>query len=143
MTLGRIDHFALGVPDLEAAIARFTGATGLRLIRRGTLGRTGGAMAMIGDGTGMKIELVETAGKGAPALLHIAFRSDDVATDAVELQVQDGFTLLRGPNPLPAAAALSALFSDGAGLELQIIQYDDDSPDLATWGRSAGEGKTL
>jgi catechol 2,3-dioxygenase-like lactoylglutathione lyase family enzyme len=143
MTIGRIDHFALGVPDLEAAIRRFTGPLGLRLIRRGTVGRTGSAMAMVGDGTGMKIELIETAGLDAPVLLHIAFRSDDVASDAPGLRDGAGFELLRGPNPLPAAAALSALFSDRDGLEMQIIQYEEGSPDTVQWDAStAAEGRS-
>lgn len=142
MTINRIDHFALDVPDLEAAIARFTGTLGLRLIRRGTVGRTGSAMAMIGDGTGMKIELIATPGIATPTLAHIAFRSDDVVADAAGVQASDGLTLLRGPNPLPSAAALSTLFSDGAGLELQIIQYEEGSPDIVEWPASAPEGKT-
>lgn len=140
MTIGRIDHFALGVPDLEAAIRRFTGLLNLRLIRRGTVGRTGSAMAMVGDGTGMKIELIETAGLDAPALLHIAFRSDDVTNDT-DVAQRDGLTLLRGPNPLPAAAALSTLFADGAGLELQIIQYEAGSLDIVEWDAPSLEGK--
>lgn len=138
MTIGRIDHVALGVPDLESAVARFTGPLGLRLIRRGTVGRTGSAMAMVGDGTGMKIELIETAGTTAPALLHIAFRSDDVAGDVETLRDEQGLAHLRGPNALPAAAALSALFANGDGLELQIIQYEPASPDLAEWNVSEG-----
>jgi len=139
MTVGRIDHFALGVPDIEAAIARFARVGGLRLIRRGTVGRSGSPMAMIGDGTGMKIELIETGPGTAPALLHIAFRSDDVADDVGTLRDNGELTLLRGPNALPSAAALSALFSDGEGLELQIIQYEAGSPDIVEWADPASE----
>ncbi|KKC25861.1 VOC family protein [Sphingomonas sp. SRS2] len=139
MTIGRIDHFALGVSDIEQAIAHFESVAGLKLIRRGTLGRTGGAMAMIGDGTGMKIELVETPDATTPTLLHIAFRSDDVASDAIAVEGKAGLSLQRGPNPLPAASALSALFSRPDGLEVQIIQYEADSPDIVEWGRAAGK----
>ncbi len=105
---------------------------GLRLIRRGTVGRTGHRMAMLGDGSGMKLELIEDPAADAPRLLHLAFRSDDVA-GACEALPRNDWTLLHGPNVLPAAHALSALFRDSAGLHLQIIDYEPSSPDLVQW----------
>lgn len=138
MSIGRIDHVAIGVADLAAAVETFTGSLGLRLIRRGVVGRTGSAMAMLGDGTGMKLELIETPDATVARLLHIALRSNDVAADSGAIAAP--LALIRGPNSLPAASALSALLSDGAGLEVQLIQYDDDSPDVAEWPSGGSEG---
>ncbi|HVV92079.1 MAG TPA: VOC family protein [Hyphomicrobiales bacterium] len=135
MTVGRFDHVAIEVGDLDAYIARLTETGALRLMRRGALGRSGQRIAMLGDGTGVKIELIERPGAQAPVLAHLAFRCDGV--DATRSDLMDrGWRAERGPNDLADAHARSALLSDGAGLYLQVLAYRETSPDIAEWPAS-------
>ncbi|MEN9232338.1 MAG: hypothetical protein Q6L68_15680 [Thermostichus sp. DG02_5_bins_236] len=54
---------------------------------------------------------------------------DDIPTEHDRL-CQEGLTPLRGPLYLKAAKADTALLKDPAGMEMQIIHYEPDSPDL-------------
>ncbi len=65
----------------------------------------------------------------APGLLHVAYRVDDVEAEHRSLVAQ-GFRSLRGPHALAAAKATTALLEDPSGLQIQLIQYAPDSPDL-------------
>lgn len=132
MSKSRLDHVALDVPDLDAFIALMAKSGLMRLVRTGTLGRTGQRIAMLGDGTGVKLELIETPSLTEPRLAHLAFAVEDVAEAAQELSAGD-WTLQHGPNELKSAKARSALMSSKAGLKLQVIAYHPDSPDLAQW----------
>jgi hypothetical protein len=138
MSIGRIDHFAIEVKNLEQYVSILEKIGDLKLIRWGTVGRAGQRMVMLGDGTGMKIELTENPATDAPRFLHVAFRSNDV-DEACSTLADDGWRLLRGPNVLPAAHALSALFKDDSGLHLQIISYQPTSPDIVEWDSASGD----
>ena len=80
MKLEKLDHVAIEVVDLDYYVAQLVGTGGMRLLRRAIAKRTGTRMAMVGDPTGMKLELIENkdAATGAPRFLHVAFRSSDV-----------------------------------------------------------------
>ena len=71
MQFGKIDHVAIAVEDFGGRIDQLTGTGALRVIRHGKTGN-GQRLAMLGDGTGMKIEIVESAGDKAPRFLHVA-----------------------------------------------------------------------
>src|SRR5207302_606620 len=117
------------VPSLDDHIALLSRCGAMRLIRVGTLRRTGQRIAMLGDGTGVKLELIEDVLCGAPRLAHLAFQVDGV--DAVRKELTElGWEPVSGPNELPDARARSALLRDGGGLLLQVIRYESDSPDL-------------
>lgn len=133
MTAPRLDHVALEVDELERHVELMCKSGLLRLIRLGTLGRTGQRIAMLGDGTGTKVELIEDPSAKVPRLAHLAFAVGDV-DDARASLMDRGWEPVRGPNDLPSAKARSALLRDGEGLMLQVITYRDDSPDLARWG---------
>ena len=127
-----IDHVAIEVADFERRLGLFTEQLGMRLIRRGKRTSTGQQIAMIGDGHGFMLELVEAEDgddAAAPKFLHIALRVDDVDGVHDEL-VSGGLSSVRAPHPLGAAKADTALLADEGGLEVQVIRYDDDSPDL-------------
>jgi catechol 2,3-dioxygenase-like lactoylglutathione lyase family enzyme len=127
-----IDHVAIEVSDFESHLDGLC-AGGLRLIRRGVRYRSGQPIAMIGDGTGTKIELIGTAQPGA-RLAHIALRVDDVDTAYREL-ARHGWLERLAPHDLAAAQARSGLLCHAAegGLELQVITYQPASPDMAVW----------
>ena len=106
----------------------------MRLLRRATAKRTGTRMAMVGDPTGMKLELIENrdAAGGAPRFLHLAFRSSDVEAAARSL-IGKGWTWERGPIDLEEAQARSVLLSDNGRFELQVLTYWPTSPDIVEW----------
>jgi hypothetical protein len=56
----RIDHMAITVADFDATVATLTGALGLRCARIGRLGGDSARrIAMIADGTGFKLEIID------------------------------------------------------------------------------------
>ncbi|MFQ3613815.1 MAG: VOC family protein [Cyanobacteriota bacterium] len=133
----RVDHVAIGVADLDERIQFFTEQMGMHLKRRGTHNATGGRIAFLADAAGFKLELIETPdpapqgleGHRQTGLMHIAFRVDDIPAEHDRL-CQEGLMPLRGPLHLKAAKADTALLKDPAGMEIQIIRYEPDSPDL-------------
>jgi predicted enzyme related to lactoylglutathione lyase len=130
--LGRMDHFALEVADLDRYIDQLVATGGMRLLRRGTAKRSGTRLAMVGDPTGMKIELIENPDAIVPRYLHVAFRSADVDATASALK-DKGWTWERGPIELEDAQARSVLLSDSKGFELQVLTYQPTSPDTVEW----------
>jgi predicted enzyme related to lactoylglutathione lyase len=132
MKLGRMDHVAIEVADLDARIERLCRTGGMRLLRRGTNKRSGERLAMVGDATGMKLELIENPAAHEPRFLHVAFRSADAEAAANSLEEQ-GWQKLRGPTDLAEAQARSMLMNDGDGFELQVLAYAPTSPDIIEW----------
>ncbi|MCC6455352.1 MAG: VOC family protein [Caldilineaceae bacterium] len=124
-----MDHIALGVEDMDERIDYFTRVMGLQLKRTGTRHSTGSRIALLADPvSGFKIELIETL-PDERGLLHLAFRVDDV-NSAYENLLAQGFKSLRGPHTLAAAKAETALLEDPVAMQVQIINYQPDSPDL-------------
>lgn len=132
-----IDHVALEVDDIDERVQRLE-AAGLRVLRHGTRYSTGQRIVIMGDGTGSKLELIEAepdpegGTREAPAFAHLALRTDD-ADDAHRRLQAAGFESRSEPHDLAAARARSALLDSGGGFRVQVISYDDDSPDAATW----------
>lgn len=134
MTLARLDHVAIEVIDLDYYIEQLVATGGMKLLRRSTAKRTGTRMAMIGDPTGVKLELIENkdAAGTVPRFLHVAFRSSDVDATARSL-ADKGWKWERGPIDLEEALARSVLLSDNRGFELQVLTYRPTSPDIVEW----------
>ena len=133
----RIDHVAIEVPDLDRRVEMLTRAGSLRVLRRGQRYNTGQRIVLLGDGTGSKIELIESNGT-APRFVHLAFRVDDV--DAVyDDLVGEGWGAVNPPHDLTSAGARTALVSDGDGLEVQVITYQPNSPDMVRWDPGLAE----
>jgi hypothetical protein len=101
-------------------------------LRRGTATATGAPIAMLGDRTGVKIELIENPAATSLRFLHIAYESSDVDASIEEAE-QNGWSLGRGPNEIAAAKARSAFMADSSGFEFQILTYAANSPDTQTW----------
>lgn len=123
-----MDHLALAVHDLDERVAFLTGTLGMTLKRVGTHFKTGGRIALLADANGFKVELVETP-TDQPTLMHVAYRVDDVQAEYDRLLTQ-GCTAIRGPHELAAAKAITALVQDSTQLQIQLIRYEADSPDL-------------
>jgi predicted enzyme related to lactoylglutathione lyase len=132
MSLIRLDHVAIEVPSLNQYLEKFVNTGGFRLLRRGAVTATGASMAMLGDRNGTKIELIENANATSLRFLHVAFCAEDVGEAARQCS-QNGWSVSRGPLTIEAARARSAFMTDEAGFEFQILSYESDSPDIATW----------
>lgn len=137
--LGRFDHVAIEVGPFDEVVEALVASGALRVVRVGIMRRTGLRIAMLGDGTGVKIEIIESSDAAAPRLAHIAFRSGDVAGSIRHLE-ERGWQVLFGPHGLEAAQAETALLQSQHQLNLQVIRYDDSSPDIIEWAGPQREG---
>lgn len=127
---GMIDHVALQVPDLDRMIGFLEEECGMHLKRRGIRHATGGRMAMVGDASGMKLELIEEAeSDGGVQFLHVAFRSGNVVDDQAAL-AERGLGVVKEPVYLESAKAWFAMCRHGLGMDVQVANYDAESPDL-------------
>ena len=133
----RFDHVALEVGDFDARVDAFVNEFGMKLVRHGVRYSTGQRIAMLGDETGVKIELIESD-TDRPTFAHVAFRAGEKgAVDTAEAALVDaGWEIVNPVHDLDAAKARTTLVVDGGGLHAQVIAYEPDSPDL---GRSGSD----
>ncbi|GAC1320973.1 MAG: hypothetical protein NVSMB2_17320 [Chloroflexota bacterium] len=120
-TLGgspKVDHVAIELPDVDRRMAALLATGAFRLLREGKRTTTGTRIFMVGDGSGFKLELIESQAVMGPTFAHVALRVDDVE-QAQEALVDQGWTHERGPTDIPAARAVSSLVCDG-GFDLQV-----------------------
>lgn len=126
----RLDHIAVEVADFDHWLERLSRCS-LRVVRNGTRYQTGQRIALLGDGTGMKIELIEAPDQ-PPTMAHVAFRVTDTDS-AYATMLENGWQPKHPPHDLPAAQARTALLTHQGGVNVQIITYAPDSPDVAEW----------
>jgi hypothetical protein len=127
----RVDHVALVVSDIDRRVASLVATGVLRVLREGVQYSTGQRIVMVGDGSGFKLELIESADPMPIGFAHLALRVADVEAEQTEL-VQQGWNTKRPVHELGAAKAWTVLLSDGE-LDLQVISYAPGSPDMVTW----------
>ena len=127
----KFDHVAIEVSDFDSRVLAFVNDVGMTLIRHGIRYRTGQRIAMLGDETGVKIELIESDARH-PTFAHVAFRADEAeAVDEAEAGlVEAGWSTVNPVHDLAAARARTTLVADRGGLHVQVIAYEPDSPDL-------------
>ena len=136
----RFDHVAIEVNDFDARVEALVGDIGMTLVRAGVRFSTGQRIAMLGDETGIKIELIESD-TSEPTFAHVAFRTDHAdQVDRAEAELVDaGWATVNPVHDLAAAKARTTLLADSGGLHVQVIAYEPDSPDLGG-SREVGEG---
>jgi methylmalonyl-CoA/ethylmalonyl-CoA epimerase len=130
--LTRLDHIAIAVPDLEAAISRFAEDLGLELSGREDVeaAKTSTAFFPI---EGTKIELVHPLrGQGPIAgylekrgggLHHICFETDDIEADVARLK-ERGYRFLSDA-PSPGAHGKMVIFihpKSAGGVLIELAQ---------------------
>ena len=127
----RFDHVAIEVNDFDGRVQALVNNLGMVLIRHGIRYSTGQRIAMLGDETGVKIELIESDAH-QPTFAHVAFRADAAeAVDEAEAGlVEVGWSTVNPVHDLAAAKARTTLVTDRGGLHVQVIAYEPDSPDL-------------
>lgn len=71
-----IDHVALVVRDVEAALAHFTGVLGLAVLRDEVTPASGGARLVFLDAGNVALQLVSPTGPDGPMAAHLAAHGD-------------------------------------------------------------------
>jgi hypothetical protein len=127
----KFDHVALEVADLDGHIRDLVDQCDMRLLRMGTRFKTGQRIAMLGDGTGTKLELIE-ANAQSPTFAHIAFRTGECEQDVSRL-TDAGWEVVNPPHRLDSAKAQTSLLKAASQLPVQVITYDSDSPEDVRW----------
>ncbi|MFI5957398.1 VOC family protein [Cryptosporangium sp. NPDC051539] len=123
-----LDHVAVETTGIEADVALMTRTFGLTELRWGVHVQTGKRIVMLRDSLGMKLELIETVTPDG-SLAHVAFEVTDVevaAAAAIGAGCLGEIGLIR----IPAAMASAAVVRSRAGTALQLIRYEDGSPDV-------------
>ncbi|MEO7372447.1 MAG: VOC family protein [Terrimesophilobacter sp.] len=123
-----LDHIAIGTDRYDDTLQLLVMDLGMVEGRHGTHFSTGNRIVMLRSPDGSMIELVESATPAA--LMHLAYRVEDVEQSVAALQ-SAGLQEVRPPHALDAAKAETALLVHVSGLQIQVIKYESDSPDLA------------
>lgn len=128
-----LDHVAIAVPDLEAAIRRFADDLGLQLAGTEDVAPAQTRTAFF-PVPGTSIELVHPLDGQGPiqgyldkrggGLHHLAFRSDDIEADMQRLR-ERGYTLLSDA-PKPGAHGTRTVFvhpKSTGGVLIELVQH--------------------
>jgi catechol 2,3-dioxygenase-like lactoylglutathione lyase family enzyme len=117
----KLDHVALSVHDVEAAIAHFA-TLGFMVEGRGKHYSNGTPTAFLNHpGTNMDLELVQASGQPAPGFLHLAFEVDDLQAKCAEL-LEAGYEYETPPFFNERNQTHMAFLRHPAGLIAQINQ---------------------
>ncbi|QKD03299.1 methylmalonyl-CoA epimerase [Mesorhizobium loti] len=117
--LGRLNHVALAVPDLEAAIATYRGTLGAEVTEPQALPEHGVTVVFVNVGN-TKIELLEPLGEGSPiaaflaknpsgGMHHLCYEVDDILAARDQLKAA-GARVLGDGNPKIGAHGKPVLF---------------------------------
>ena len=117
--IGRLNHVAIAVPDLEAATARYRDVLGAKVSGPQALPEHGVTVVFVDTGNS-KVELLEPLGAGSPVagflekhpdggMHHMCFEVADIAAAARHLTDQ-GARILGDGNPKTGAHGLPVLF---------------------------------
>ena len=139
-TATAVDHVGFNVPDLDAAVAFFTGVFGFELLERsaprsaasgpGPAGRATVRLAMLRYGDAL-VELLEFRLPGRPWTIpamrdpggyHLAFTVTDLDAAIAHLRAQPGITVAE-PDQLPGGRR-RVFFTTPWGLPMQLITPD-------------------
>ncbi len=139
-TATAVDHVGFNVPDLDAAVAFFTGVCGFELLERSAPRRAGSGrdadgeatvrLAMLRYGEAL-VELLEFRRPGQPWAIptmrdpggyHLAFTVTDLDAAIAHLRAQPGVTVAE-PDQLPGGRR-RAFFTTPWGLPMQLITPD-------------------
>ena len=129
----RLDHIAIAVPDIEAAIARFADDLGLTLAGREDVPSQSTTTAFLPiDGT--QIELIHPMNGEGPVqahldkrgggLHHLCFETDDIDADMSRLQEKGYRFLSEAPQPGAHGTRVAFIHPKSAGgVLIELAEY--------------------
>lgn len=132
-----LDHQGVESVDIESDVAALV-ALGMTVMRWGVHAVTGRRIALLHDGVASKTELMEVDER-IGALDHTAFAVDHLPS-AHRAALAAGCAEERPPFRLEAALAHTSFVRAPGGSLVQLVQYDEHSPDRAPWGRPSRPG---
>jgi methylmalonyl-CoA/ethylmalonyl-CoA epimerase len=135
LTVTAVDHVGIAVPDLDAAIARYTGVLGGRLEHREVNEDQGVAEAMIGFGgsDGARIQLLAPLtpqssigrflDRSGPGLQQLAYRVPDVRVAADILRAAGMRLLYDEPRMGTAGSSINFVHpKDAGGVLIELVE---------------------
>lgn len=134
--IGPIDHVAVAVPDLGAAITRYRDVLGAAVTEPVALPEHGVTVAFVGEGES-KTELLEPLGEGSPVaaflerrpkggMHHICYRVADVDAAVTRLEATGARTL--GPARI-GAHGVPVVFLHPGGFDGVLIELQEGAGD--------------
>lgn len=121
------DHIAMTVPDLDAQVERLAGDFGMVVESRSE------RFALLSDpASGLKFELGRSD-DGEVHFRHLGFRAEDV-DGAHERLVDAGMEVAEVPHRREFARMYTSFLKQPGGVEVQLVQYDEEPVGLSTTG---------
>jgi lactoylglutathione lyase len=125
---GRLLHFMIHVADLARSVDFYTGALGMKVLRRGEFPQEGRSVAFVGYGdeaTHAVIEITAWRGKTeyqhGTAFGHLAIGVPEINEACATLR-QAGAKITREPWRIPSGTAMIAFAEDPDGYAIELVQ---------------------
>ncbi|WP_127143164.1 methylmalonyl-CoA epimerase [Pelagibacterium montanilacus] len=138
--IGRLNHIAIAVPDLDAAVARYRDGLGARVSAPQALPEHGVTVVFIETGN-TKVELMAPLGAQSPiakflernpdgGMHHMCFEVEDIAA-AVERLVGQGMRVLGGGRPRTGAHGVPVVFLHPKDFHGVLIELEETGTPLS------------
>ncbi|MEQ8446109.1 MAG: methylmalonyl-CoA epimerase [Pelagibacterium sp.] len=138
--IGRVNHIAIAVPDLDAAARRYREMLGANVSDVQELAEHGVRVVFV-DAGNTKVELLEPLGEASPiasflernpdgGMHHICYEVADIKA-AVRRLVDEGARVLGDGNPKTGAHGLPVVFLHPKDFDGTLIELEEVKPDFA------------
>ncbi|MGN6102018.1 MAG: methylmalonyl-CoA epimerase [Devosia sp.] len=137
--IGRLNHVAIAVPDLEAAAARYRDLLGAEVSQPQVLAEHGVAVVFV-QLPNSKVELMQPFGEQSPigkflernpggGIHHLCFEVNDIE-DAAAALVKGGARILGDGRPKTGAHGLPVLFLHPKDFDGTLIELEEVKPEF-------------
>ena len=138
--IGRVNHIAIAVPDLDAAVRRYREMLGANVSDVQELAEHGVRVVFV-DAGNTKVELLEPLGEASPiasflernpdgGMHHICYEVADIKA-AVRRLIDEGARVLGDGNPKTGAHGLPVVFLHPKDFDGTLIELEEVKPDFA------------
>ena len=138
--IGRVNHIAIAVPDLDAAVRRYREMLGASVSDVQELAEHGVRVVFV-DAGNTKVELLEPLGEASPmasflernpdgGMHHICYEVADIEA-AVRRLIDEGARVLGDGNPKTGAHGLPVVFLHPKDFDGTLIELEEVKPDFA------------
>lgn len=137
--IGRLNHVAIAVPDLDAAVAKYRDLLGARVGEPQVLAEHGVTVVFV-TLENSKVELMAPLGKESPisgflakrpagGMHHICFEVNDIAS-SIETLTAAGARVLGDGRPRTGAHGLPVVFLHPMDFDGTLIELEEKKPDF-------------